>query len=175
MRESYVNFLFAWIPELPKRKKEMTRTWPEMSWAHSLVNDFGIVKKKRDAMPCTLPQTLCLFFFSFLVSVGTAKYEPENGAIVWRIDDFPKAHDAQASFSCHLELTDEMTHPDFSLLTAVLRYAVSGSCVSGARVWSLRVPTTSLKPPEKNVAYSTRFRYHVAMQPGRYELAMDDD
>ena len=117
-----------------------------------------------------------LAMFLCAVSVGSAKYEPESGALVWRIDDFPTDREANGTLSCHLELSPSMEKADFVDKQCMMKYGVAGSCVSGASVWSLQIPTVQMKPPKKWVKYDTKFRYLIDMLPSsKYEIAGEDD
>lgn len=110
------------------------------------------------------------------MTVGSAKYEPESEALVWRIEDFPTDRDANGVLTCRLELTPAMDKADFENKQCIMRYGVAGSCVSGASVWSLQVPTVQVKPPKKWVKYDTKFRYVIDMLPStKYEIAGEDD
>ncbi|XP_065179617.1 stonin-1-like [Sycon ciliatum] len=108
-------------------------------------------------------------------SFGTAKYEPENSAIVWRMDKFPPQAGARVALSCHFQVQPGMTKTDFVNQTAMLRYQVVGSCVSGAQVWGLKITPTPRKPIKKWVRYETDFRYQVDLRPPQQMLASPDD
>eukprot|EP00117_Sycon_ciliatum_P016167 scpid26500/ scgid15719/ Stonin-1; Stoned B-like factor len=125
----------------------------------------GSVRRKRQTTSASLD-----------VSVGSAKYEPEGEALVWRIEDFPTERNANATLTCRLELTPSMERADFENKQCVMRYGVAGSCVSGTAVWSLQVPSVQVKPAKKWVKYDTKFRYAIDMLPSsKYEIAGEDD
>lgn len=103
---------------------------------------------------------------SIAASLGTAKYEAEYSAVVWRIDKLPLIQsnvpvDAPQTLNCVLELPSGMECPETYRPHAELEYDVSHDILSDTTVIAVKVSNKSI--PEKWVCYRAFYQYHIEM------------
>ncbi|EDO44769.1 predicted protein, partial [Nematostella vectensis] len=101
---------------------------------------------------------------SIAASLGTAKYEPEYSAIVWRIDKLPLIQsnipvDAPQTLTCLLELPAGLEVPDDYQPHAEVEYDVSYVLLSDTTVIAVKVSNKNI--PEKWVCYRALYHYHI--------------
>ena len=104
------------------------------------------------------------------VSLGKAKYEPEYGSVVWRIDHLPFIHskipaDAPQTLSVVLDLPPGMEFPENYKPTAELEYDVAYVLVSDTTVIAVKVSNQNI--PEKWVCYRALYHYDVNIEISR--------
>lgn len=97
--------------------------------------------------------------------LGTAKYEPEHGAVMWRIGTYTRTSTSHA-FSCSVNLKSGMQKPDTQNEFAEVMYTVPGSS-TGLTVKGFK---TEISSPETWVKYEIQYRYKVQMFP---DLSID--
>ncbi|KXJ29801.1 stonin-2 [Exaiptasia diaphana] len=107
---------------------------------------------------------------SIAASLGTAKYEAEYSAVVWRIDKLPLIQsnvpvDAPQTLNCVLELPRGMECPETYRPYAELEYDVSHDILSDTTVIAVKVSNKSI--PEKWVCYRAFYQYHIDMDVHR--------
>ena len=108
---------------------------------------------------------------SMAASLGTAKYEPEYGAIMWRIEKLPLIQskipaDAPHTLTCRLELPAGMDFPDHSYEPyAELSYDIAYVLVSDTTVIAVKVSNQNI--PEKWVCYRSFYHHHIKMTVSR--------
>lgn len=107
---------------------------------------------------------------SIAASLGTAKYEPEYSAVVWRIDKLPLIQsnvpvDAPQTLNCVLELPAGMECPESYRPHAELEYDVSHDILSDTTVIAVKVSNKCI--PEKWVCYRAFYQYHIDMDVHR--------
>ena len=103
-------------------------------------------------------------------SLGTAKYEPEYAAIMWRIDKLPLIQskipvDAPQTLTCRLELPAGMEYPEHYEPYAELSYDIAYVLVSDTTVIAVKVSNQNI--PEKWVCYRSFYHYHIQMGVSR--------
>lgn len=103
---------------------------------------------------------------SIAASIGTAQYEPEYSAVVWRIDKLPLIQskvpvDAPQTLNCLLELPSGMECPENFQPYAELEYDISYVLLSDTTVIAVKVSNRSI--PEKWVCYKAFYQYHIDM------------
>ena len=103
---------------------------------------------------------------SIVVSLGSAKYEPEYAALVWRIEKLPFIHskvpvDAPQTLTCRVELPAGMEYPADYKPRAEVEYDVSHALVSDTTVVSIKASNEIL--PEKWVCYKAFYHYDIEM------------
>ena len=97
--------------------------------------------------------------------LGTAKYEPEHGAIMWRIGTYIRTS-VPHEFSCEISLKAGMQKPDTQNDYAEVMYTVPGSS-TGLAVRGFKTEDTS---PETWVKYEIQYHYKVQLFP---DLSID--
>ena len=98
--------------------------------------------------------------------LGSAKYEPEHQAIMWRIGTY--SHTSQPhTFSCNIMLKPGMQKPDMYNVKAEVTYTIPGSS-TGIVVKGFHVEAEST--PETWVKYEIQYKYEVQMFP---DLSID--
>lgn len=107
---------------------------------------------------------------SIAVSLGQAKYEPEYGAIVWRIDELPFIHskipaDAPQTLTCVLDLPPGMEYPENYKPTAELEYDVAYVLVSDTTIIAIKVSNQNI--PDKWICYRALYHYDVNIDISR--------
>ena len=107
---------------------------------------------------------------SIVVSLGSAKYEPEYSAVVWRIEKLPFIHskvpvDAPQTLVCRLDLPHGMECPASYEPHAEVEYDVSYTLVSDTTIVAIKVSNENL--PEKWTSYRASYRYHINMDVTR--------
>ena len=104
------------------------------------------------------------------VSLGKAKYEPEYGSVVWRIDHLPFIHskipaDAPQTLSVILDLPPGMDFPENYQPRAELEYDVAYVLVSDTTVIAVKVSNQNI--PDKWVCYRALYHYDVNIEIAR--------
>ena len=97
--------------------------------------------------------------------LGTAKYEPEHGAVMWRIGTYTRTSTSHG-FSCTINLKAGMQKPDTQNEFAEVMYTVPGSS-TGLTVKEFK---TEVNSPETWVKYEIQYHYKVQMFP---DLSID--
>lgn len=98
--------------------------------------------------------------------LGSAKYEPEHQAIMWRIGTYSNTSQPH-TFSCDIMLKTGMQKPDMVNEKAEVTYTVPGTS-TGVTVKGFHVEGGS--SPETWVKYEIQYRYEVQMFP---DLSID--
>lgn len=99
------------------------------------------------------------------VHMGSAKYEPEHGAIMWRLGHYTRTS-LPHTFSCDIHLQPGMPRCDISTYHGEVTYNIPGNS-TGLQVCSFQVAGTV---PEKWVKYEIQYHYKVQMFP---DLSVD--
>lgn len=97
--------------------------------------------------------------------LGSAKYEPEHQAIMWRLGSYSNTSQPH-TFTCEIQLKSGMQKPDMQNEQAVVTYAVPGSS-TGISVKGFHVEG---EKPETWVKYEIQYKYRVQMFP---DLSID--
>eukprot|EP00118_Oscarella_pearsei_P004126 m.17169 g.17169 ORF g.17169 m.17169 type:complete len:617 (+) comp27347_c0_seq2:91-1941(+) len=96
-------------------------------------------------------------------SVGRAKYEPEFGALTWRIGrvagPFLEPNDKPV-MTCQLQLPQDMYRPDVQSLAVEMEYDVPMFMASDMRIRALRVHTLNRHRPERRPAKYVKYNTH---------------
>ena len=97
--------------------------------------------------------------------LGSAKYEPEHSAVMWRIGTYQRTS-VPHELSCEISLKAGMQKPDTQNEFAEVTYTVPGSS-TGLAVRGFKTDGTS---PETWVKYEIQYRYKVQLFP---DLSID--
>ena len=92
------------------------------------------------------------------VHIGSARYEPEHNAIMWRIGHYNRSSQPH-TFTCDVNLKSGMHRPDPNSEHAEVSYTIPGSS-TGLAVRAFKVQT---QVPEKWVKYEILYHYRVQM------------
>lgn len=97
------------------------------------------------------------------VSTGSAKYEPEYKAIVWRIDQLPLLNttapaDAPHDFTCHIQTRDL---PENFKPHCTMEYEIPYTVASDTNIVNFKVSDQKLDTQE--ITYCAYYSYHIQM------------
>ena len=100
------------------------------------------------------------------VSTGSARYEPEYSALVWRVGDLPILSsgvpaDAVQTFSCHINLPFEIDVTDYSALSANVEFEINQTVGSELQIHEVLVSDKRL--PDKWVCYKATYCYKAIL------------
>ena len=98
--------------------------------------------------------------------LGSAKYEPEHQAIMWRLGTYANSSQPH-TFTCNIQLKPGMQKPDVQSEQAIVTYNVPGSS-TGIVIKGLNVEGDS--KPETWVKFDIQYNYRVQMFP---DLSID--
>ena len=101
------------------------------------------------------------------VSIGTARYEPEYKALVWRLGDLPVLEkqvpaDAVQTLRCHIILPFEIDYSDRSILDVDVEFEVNHSVGSDIQIQEVLLPGKGI--PDKWVCYRSAYSYKVLFE-----------
>lgn len=113
------------------------------------------MRNKLNRPPCTIE-----------VSTGSAKYEPEYKAIVWRIDELPLLNttapaDSSHDFTCHVQTMNSSGLPDDYKPHCVMEYEIPYTVASDTNVVNFKVSDKKISTRE--VSYHTYYSYQLQM------------
>lgn len=128
------------------------------------------IKSSKDRRAAGIKSRLKHSKCSIGVSLGKAKYEPEYGSVVWRIDHLPFIHskipaDAPQTLSVVLDLPPGMDFPENYKPRAELEYDVAYVLVSDTTVIAVKVSNQNI--PDKWVCYRALYHYDVNIEISR--------
>ena len=98
--------------------------------------------------------------------LGSAKYEPEHQAIMWRLGTYSNSSQPH-TFTCDIQLKTSMQKPDVQNEQAIVTYTVPGSS-TGIVIKGLNVDGEA--KPETWVKFEIQYKYSVQMFP---DLSID--
>eukprot|EP01016_Furgasonia_blochmanni_P022387 TRINITY_DN2440_c0_g1_i2.p1 TRINITY_DN2440_c0_g1~~TRINITY_DN2440_c0_g1_i2.p1 ORF type:complete len:515 (-),score=166.13 TRINITY_DN2440_c0_g1_i2:115-1659(-) len=87
-------------------------------------------------------------------TLGRAKYEPDQGGIIWRIKKFPG--DSEAALRCNIELSNSPNEKAWIKPPISMEFQVPMFTASGLRVRFLRIYEKSGYKPTKWIRYITK-------------------
>ncbi len=98
--------------------------------------------------------------------LGSAKYEPEHQAIMWRLGTYSNSTQPH-TFICDIQLKSSIQKPDVQTEQAIVTYTVPGSS-TGIVIKGLSVDGDT--KPETWVKFEIQYKYNVQMFP---DLSID--
>lgn len=152
-----------------QRKNIMVCFGIPSSWKTAMTKSRGLGRKKKflhaKSDSKTLKSGIARSSTCFIeVSSGSAKYEPEYNALVWRVGDLPilangVPADAVQTFYCHIALPFEIDLTDKSMLSADVEFEINQTLGSEIQIHEVLVSDERL--PDKWVCYKSTYFYKV--------------